>query len=369
MSRVLSVAPALPANAYPQEQISAVIGPLLTDVDGGPDGGRGALLAKLHAHSGVTTRHVALPLEEYAGLTSFGQANDHFVRVGTDLAEQAARSALQQAGVAPDAVDFLFFTTVTGVSAPSLDALLVGRLGLRPDVRRMPSFGLGCAAGAAGLALVHDYLVGHPKAVALLVSVELCSLTLQQGDASTPNLVSTGIFGDGAAAVVMVGDEHPSVRQGAPPGAGPRQVEVVDSLSHLYAGTAGQLGWRVADTGFRILLSAGLPDVVAGRLNDDVIALLERNDLKTRDVASWVVHAGGPRILDAVQRSLDLDSSALDLSWESLAQVGNLSSASVLHVLDSTMRADPPAGGWVVVVAFGPGVSAELVLMRWADDA
>ena len=369
MSHVLSVSPAVPGRAHPQAEITAAIAPLLLAEDLGQEVADGAgepstrrrTLDRLHAACGVRTRHLALPLDQYASLTSFGQANDLFITLGTQLAEQAARTALADAGIAPHEVDFLMFTSVTGVSAPSLDALLVARLGMRTDVRRLPSFGLGCVAGAAGLARVHDYLQGHPDHVALLVSVELCSLTIQHGDDSMANLVSSGLFGDGAAAVVMVGDAHRA--------AGRAELEVVDSRSRLYPETEDQLGWHVGDSGFRIVLSAGLADVIGAHLEDDVAGLLEEHDLKTRDVTRWVVHAGGPRILEAVQDALDLDDIALTHSRESLATVGNLSSASVLHVLDATVREHPPAGTPGVLLAFGPGVSAEIVLLRWGGSA
>jgi alkylresorcinol/alkylpyrone synthase len=357
MSRLVAATPALPRHNYSQRDIGAVIAPLLTDQAVRPS--RRATMERLHAAGGVRTRHLALPLEEYPNLTEFGRANDHFIAAGTDLAEEAARGALGEAGLAAADVDFLLFTSVTGISAPSIDALLVPRLGLRPDVKRLPSFGLGCVGGAAGLARVHDYLTGHPDGVGLLVSVELCSLTLQHGDDSMANLVSSGLFGDGAAAVVMVGDAHPSAARGP---------TVVDTASRLYPGTGDQLGWQIGDTGFRIVLSAGLPDVIGAHLADDVTALLDRHDLKVRDVGAWVVHAGGPRILDTVQDVLDLDSEALQHSRDSLAAVGNLSSSSVLHVLAATIEHGPALGTVGMLLAFGPGVSAELVLLRWPGE-
>lgn len=392
---MVAVTPVLPRHAYPQATLTAMISPLLTGVeadveadgaadDGGPGAGRAAVLARLHASSGVATRHLAMPIEAYATLRTFGETNGHFIRHGLDLTEQAVRTALDTAGLGPADVDLILFTSVTGVSAPSLDALLVRRLGMRPDVRRMPSFGLGCAGGAAGVARVHDYLVGHPNDVALLVSVELCSLTLQHGDDSTANLVSSGLFGDGAAAVVMVGDErHEPQRPDRPrepgdPGVVGRPVRapgrptawataprVVATRSHLYPDTEDQLAFNVSETGFRIVLSAQVPSEIRAHLEDDVVALLEPHDLKVRDVTAWVVHAGGPRILDAVQETLDLDPEALALSRDSLARVGNLSSSSVLHVLADTLAGDPEPGAVGVLLAFGPGVGCELVLVRW----
>lgn len=353
MARILAVAPVLGPHAHPQNEITAAIGPLLA-----PDPARRALLERLHASAGVATRHLALPLDAYARLTSFEEANDAFVRVGGDLAESSGRAALSAAGLSPADVDYVFFTSVTGVSAPSLDALLATRLGLRPDVRRLPSFGLGCAGGAAALGHVRDHLLAHPAHVALLVSVELCSLTIQHGDDSTANLVASGLFGDGGAAVVMVGEAHPAA--GRRPG--PR---VVDAATRLYPGTADQLGWRVGGSGFRIVLAPGLPAVIEQNLADDVRALLEPHDLKARDVGTWVVHAGGPRIVDAVRDALDLDDDAVAPTRDALARTGNLSSASVLHVLADAMDRPHEPGAWGVALAFGPGVGAELALLRW----
>lgn len=360
MPRVLAVAPALPPDVYPQQQISDTIVPLLA-----PAGPRRRLAHRVHAASGVDTRHLALPIDEYAGLTSFGDANAHFARVGTDLAEQASRAALAAAGTAPEEVDLVLFTSVTGIGAPSLDAALVHRLGLRPDVRRLPSFGLGCAGGAAGLAHLHEYLTGRPRQVALLVSVELCSLTFQRDDTSTANLVSSGLFGDGASAVVVGGDE---VR--APAGHGPVPApHVVGTRSHLYPGTADALGWDVRDSGFGIVLSPELPRLVGAHLAGDVKDLLVPHGLTADDVGTWVVHAGGPKVVDAVRDALALPETALARTRATLAAEGNLSSSSVLHVLAATLAdGEPRPGEWAVLLAFGPGVAAELVLLRGARE-
>ena len=377
MSRLLAVTSALPPHVHPQAEITGMLGPLLT-----PEPGRRALLDRLHQASGVRTRHMTLPLEAYAGLGSFRQSNDLFIHHGTDLAAHALKGALDAAGLQPTDVDFLLFTTVTGIAAPSIDALLVERLGLRPDVRRMPSFGFGCAGGAAGLARVHDYLAGHPHDVGVLVCLELCSLTLQHGDGSTANLVSSAIFGDGAAAAVLVGSEHAAGVRATTGLPGPadtphltdtahpsdtahRSAVVVDSRSRIFGGTEEALGWQIGETGFRIVLSAGLPAVLEANLAAEVDALLGPHGLGLADVSRWVVHAGGPKVLDAVTAALGLDASALDHSRASLAAVGNLSSASVLHVLDLSLSAAALRPGEVaVLMAFGPGVACELVLLR-----
>lgn len=357
MSRIAAVAPVLPEFRYPQHEITAAIAPLLT-----ADPSRRAVLERLHAGSGVQARHLAMSIDSYLEPRSFGATNDLFLSIGTDLAERAVRDALTAAGLTPQDVDFVLFTSVTGLSAPSIDALLVARLGLRRDVKRLPSFGLGCVAGAAGIARVHDYLAGHPGDVAVLVSVEMCSLTLQRGDGSMANLVSSGLFGDGATAVVMVGDER-AAEVGA---SGP---DVVATSSRLYPDTEHVLGWDIGGSGFRIVLSAGLSDVVEQYLGDDVADLLAAHDLKVGDIPTWIAHTGGPRILEAAARSLDLPREALELSWSSLARVGNLSSSGVLHVLADTLALGGHApGAPAMLFAHGPGVCAELVLLRWPDE-
>lgn len=355
MSRVLAVATALPGPPRDQHAITEVVAPLVA----GDDERTARLLRRVHRNSGVSTRHLALAPADYAGVRDFGHANDLYLEIGTDLAERAAADALARAGLRAEEVDFVLFTSVTGIGAPSVDAALAGRMGMRGDVKRLPSFGLGCGGGAAGLARVHDYLVGHPHDTALLVCLELCSLTLQHADDDPAALVASGLFGDGAAAAVVVGREHPAAAGAAGPA-------VVATRSHLYPGTGGDLGWRVGSSGFRIVLSADLPDVVRAQVADDVEGLLAAHGLKPGDVTRWVVHAGGPRILDAVEGALALPSGALDASRASLSAVGNLSSASVLDVLDRTMREPPPPDGTPgVLLAFGPGVSAEIVLLAW----
>jgi alkylresorcinol/alkylpyrone synthase len=350
MSRIAAVAPVLPAFAYSQAEITAELAPLISTVPA-----RRAVLERMHAASGIGTRHTALPLERYRDLGTFRQSNDLFIEVATDLAERALREGLAAAGLEPPDVDFVMFTSVTGISAPSVDALLVSRLGLRPDVKRLPSFGLGCVGGAAGLARVNDYLVGHPGEVGVLLSVELCSLTLQRDDETMANFVATGLFGDGATAVVLVGDERDE------PG-----IRIADTRSSFFPDTQSVIGWNIGGSGFEIVLTAGVADVIERHFPVEVAAFLADNGLGLRDVAAWVAHPGGPRVLDAFAQSLGLDAAALALSWASLDKVGNLSSSAVLHVLADTIAAGGRTSGDAgLLFALGPGVSAEFVLLEW----
>lgn len=321
-----------------------------------PPGADRRVLDRLHENARVRTRNMVLPLERYAELDGFGDANDVFIGAAVDMGAEALRGALRTAGLRPADVDLLMFTSVTGVAAPSVDARLVGRLGLRPDVKRLPVFGLGCVAGAAGVARLHDYLLGRPDDVAVLLSVELCSLTFQRHDASTANLVATALFGDGAAAVVALGEGRAS-------GAGP---EVVATRSRMYPDTEHVMGWDIRSSGFKVLLDPAVPDVVRRYLADDVRGFLAEHGLKPKDVAHWVCHPGGPKVLEAVSEVLSLPDDALDVTWRSLAEVGNLSSSSVLHVLRDTLeQRRPEPGSPGLLMAMGPGFCCELVLLRW----
>jgi alkylresorcinol/alkylpyrone synthase len=347
---VAAVELAVPTHRYRQEDITAAF----ADVCLPHDATARQVLHKISGNAGVRTRHLALPLEDYRALDGFTASNRAWLECAVELGARSLQGALDRAGVAPEDVDLIAGTTVTGLAVPSLEALLAQRVGLREDVRRLPLFGLGCAAGAAGIARVHDYLRAYPDHTAVLLSVELCSLTVQRADHSMANLVAISLFGDGSAAVVLRGAERA--------GDGPR---VLDTRSRLYPDTREVMGWDIGGDGFGIVLSPEVTTVAESHVPKDVHAFLADHGLQAADVRTWVCHPGGPKVIQALERALALPPDALAHTRTSLAALGNLSSASVLDVLRRTL-ADPPAPGSPgLLTAMGPGFASELVLLRW----
>src|SRR5277367_6684768 len=357
--RIASASSAFPKHYYTQKVLLERLQDYWGDQLKNP-----LLLARLHRNVTVDGRYLAIPAEQYLDIKTWGQANDIWIEVAQELGERALCLALHNAGLETHDLGALLFTTVTGVASPSIDALLINRMGLPKNIRRTPIFGLGCVAGAAGIARASDYVRAYPSQAAALVSVELCSLTLQREDLSVANLISSGLFADGAAAVIVTGKDFESSQPGiSGPVSGP---QILATRSVFYPATEDMMGWNISEKGFRILLSTEVPNLIRENLGRDVDAFLADNGHQRSDLKSFVLHTGGPKVLDASATALGLHNGELDASWDCLKKVGNLSSASVLCVLEDVMKNRRPKPGTLgLLAAMGPGFCSELLLLEW----
>ena len=348
--RIASVASAFPENYYDQQVLTDALKNDWRHRLPNPD-----ILDRLDESMKVEGRYLVHTLDFYENLTTWGQANNAWIDHALELGEEALCKALHAAGMKPKDLSAIFVTSVTGIAAPSIDARLVNRMGLSPNIKRIPIFGLGCVAGAAGIARAADYVHGYPDQAAALLSVELCSLTLQRDDLSMAHLISALLFGDGAAATIVVGSKRKSD--------GP---EILATKSIFYPHTERVMGWDISEKGFRIVLSPEVPDTVVKHLGKDVDAFLAEQGHKRSDIKTWVMHTGGPKVLEATATALGLNEKDLAASWECLRKVGNISSTSVLLVLEDVyMNRRPEPGSLSILAAMGPGFCSELVLLRW----
>jgi alkylresorcinol/alkylpyrone synthase len=320
------------------------------------------LINRLFVNCGVEFRNLVFPLPVYANLSGFGPTNDAWIAAALELGEKAICNALARVNLSPADISAIFFASVTGIASPTIDARLINRMPFPISVKRTPIFGLGCVAGAAGISRTSDYVRAFPNQYALLLSVELCSLTWQDNDQSIANLISCGLFGDGAAAVVVAGSETPLGKKNCPC-AGP---QILDTRSTFYRHTQHIMGWDICDTGFKIVLSPDVPKVVNEHLRGNVESFLCDNGLTLDDISSYIFHSGGPKVLEAMENTLNLPPNALEPSWRSLREVGNLSAASVLAVLEDVLVNSPgKPGTYSILAAMGPAFCSELVLLKW----
>ncbi|MBK7670254.1 MAG: hypothetical protein IPJ24_02520 [bacterium] len=349
MPRLVSVATAVPATRIEQSVAAgfarAKFAAALPDLE---------RLMPLFTHAGIETRYFAVPQEWFFEHHDLAERSARYVTEATRLSEQAATAALEQAGLAPVDIDYIIYVNTTGLATPSIDARLINRLGLRPDVRRTPIWGLGCAGGVAGLSHAFHYALAHRGARILVVATELCGLTFLPDDMSKANLVATALFADGAAAAIVSGDEHA--------GAG---LEILGTRSRLYPDSLDVMGWTVLQEGLQVVFAQRIPDIVRDTAAAEIGAFLATYGHVIADVDAFLLHPGGTKVLEAYAEALALRPEQLDLPRGVLRDYGNMSSATVLFVLERHLREHGfSQGGLGLVSALGPGFSSESLLLR-----
>jgi alkylresorcinol/alkylpyrone synthase len=357
MPALVAVETAFPKNYYTQEQIIEALKDIWKEKVKNTK-----RLQSIQENVLVGGRHLSMPLEDYFKGKTFGERNHHFIQTAVDLFEKAASQILKKYNLNPKDISSLWSNTVTGFAIPSLEARLMNRLAFPQNTKRVPLLGLGCMAGVAGINRVTDYLKAYPHEAVLFLSVELCSLTFQVEDISVANLVSTGLFGDGAAAVLMVGDEHP-LAHSAP-------LQVLSSESVFFPDSEDVMGWDVGESGLKIILNKNVPDVTENQLAGPLKNFLKTHNLQLADLQNVLAHPGGPKVLMAMEKILDLPQKGLTHSWDSLNERGNMSSVSVLdifqrHLKEYESQNRQAKGKMALSLAMGPAFSAEIGLLRW----
>ena len=357
MPTITSIATTVPAFSATQAEVKAAFRPLF------PLGGRrlDAAMA-LFDHAEIDTRHSVLALPEIGRPRTLTETMRVYADSARDLGQRVAKECLRGAGVAPEDVDMIISVSCTGVMIPSLDAYLMNALGMRRDLRRLPITELGCVGGAAAVARAADYLRGWPEHRVLVVSVELPSLSLQPLDVSQDSLVSSAIFGDGAAAVLIAGDGVHAAR-----GRDGTAVRILDTLSHTIPASTHALGFDLHQDGFHPVLAKDVPTLLRAEIGAVVTTLAARTGIAPAQLSGFVLHPGGKKVLNAVEEALGLTRDTTQPSWDILREYGNQSSASVLFVLDRWVRERKPRPDALgVMAAFGPGLSAEVLLLQWS---
>jgi alkylresorcinol/alkylpyrone synthase len=350
---IVSTATAVPAYAATQDEVKARVGEMFALTARRLDAALG-----LFDHAAVDRRYSVEPIETLGRARSLGEIQERYREHAIALGQKVATEAMEGAGVLAADIDLIITVSCTGIMIPSLDAHLANELGFRADVRRLPITELGCVGGAAALGRAHDFLVGFPDARVLVVAVELPSLSMQRADLSLANLVSTALFGDGAAAAVLSGGRatngHPNVR-------------ILKTLSHLFPRSTWALGFDLQDDGFHSVLSKEVPLLLKTEIARLVRVLADSGGLSRDQLSCFVLHPGGRKILDFVEAELGLSRGDTQPSWDVLRGYGNQSSASVLFVLHEWLTKRRPANGsHGVLAAFGPGLSTEMLLLEWS---
>lgn len=301
----------------------------------------------------IKTRNFCKPLSYYHEEHSFEERNKDYIDIALTHSIQAIKDCLAKAAIDKNQVTDIFFVSTSGLATPSIDALIINKLRLNPNINRTPIWGLGCAGGVSGMARANMAAIANPNAVVLLIAVELCSLTLIRHDYSKSNFIGSSLFSDGIAACVIKGDHHTKNTA----------VQYIAAGSKLYYDSLEVMGWDFQDSGFKVLFSKDIPTLIHQHVKEDIASFLSKHNLELTDISNFIFHPGGKKVLDAYDRALDLQMDALKHTREVMSDYGNMSSCTVLYVLEKYM-AEGFNDGYGLMLAMGPGFSSEMVLLK-----
>lgn len=349
MAYIIGVHNTFPINYYKQEEISQLLIKMWPDKE--------KYINQFSNSSLVKGRHTSLNLDEYSNLGDFGKRNTHWIKTALDLQKINLSYMFEEYQINPSQIDAIFSTSVTGLSIPTLESKLMNEFKINSSAKRIPLFGLGCLGGVAGINRVHDYLKSYPKELVLFIATELCTLTFQFNDKSIANLVGTSLFADGSAVVLMCGEEHELAKNA--------KLKTISNASFFYPNTENVMGWDIVSTGFQIVLSGNVPEIVSTHVQGNLFSFLEKNKKKLNNVDFFISHPGGPKVLEALCDISKKDHSWFYHSFLSLENRGNMSSVSVLDVmrnifLDNKLKKNQLG----VMIAMGPAFASEFALVQ-----
>jgi alkylresorcinol/alkylpyrone synthase len=302
----------------------------------------------------IITRNFCKPLSYYTKPNTFEERNDDYINTALDYSVIAVEDCTRRAGIDKNEITDILFVSTTGLATPSIDALIINKMRLNPHINRVPLWGLGCGGGVSGMAKANMVAKANPDAVVLLIAVELCSLTLIKSDYSKSNFIGSSLFSDGIAACIIMGDNR----------AAKKQVAYVDSSSKLYYDTLDVMGWDFKDTGFKVLFSKDIPQFINDHIRTDIEEFLAKHNLQLSDIKNFIFHPGGKKVLDAYKNALAVEGDFLEKTRAVMNGYGNMSSATVLYVLEKFMH-EGFEDGYGLMLAMGPGFSSEMVLLKF----
>ncbi|MCB0725509.1 MAG: type III polyketide synthase [Ignavibacteriae bacterium] len=311
-------------------------------------------LLPVFENTSIINRNFCVPVDFYAQDRSFKEKNDLFIKYALEYSVQAIEKCLSLTNITKDNITDIVFVSTTGLSTPSIDALIINKMKLDPNINRIPIWGLGCAGGVSGLAKANALAKANPDAIVLFVAVELCSLTFIRNDLSKSNFIATSLFSDGVSALLVAGDNC-NVDSA-------NDIRIVSSESRLYYDSLDVMGWDFENEGFKVLFSRDIPTIVNDTVKNDIQHFLTKNNLTLDDIKNFIIHPGGMKVIDAYVNSLQIDRSKLDNTFTVLQNYGNMSSVTAFYVLDKFLT-DGFDDGYGLMMSLGPGFSCEMLLL------
>lgn len=310
-------------------------------------------------NTGIKIRNFCKPLDYYASVHTFQEQNAEYVRISLEYSVKAIEECISAAQINKEEITDIIFVSTTGLSTPSMDALIINKMRLSQNIGRMAIFGLGCGGGVSGYSKANQMAKGNPDAIVLLVAVELCSLTFLRNDFSKSNFIGSSLFADGVATCIITGDNHSNKTK--------NKISFLATQSKMYYDTLDVMGWEFMDNGFKVLFSHDIPTIISENIRADITSFLNKHELKISDITNFIFHPGGKKVLTAYEEALQVEGDFLKTTREVMNDYGNMSSTTVLYVLERFFT-QHYENGYGLMVSMGPGFSSEMVLLQMNKD-